>query len=151
VRDIGLGEGDLCVGLVNGWGHITTTGVTLRAELAYPRALWLPFDERRRRAERKAARVVRRLEDYGVPVRTIRIGDWAHAFDRAFVDSQASDDLVAMSNVHGVDRFVVEPIDDPVPTGSRARRQHQTSTTDDHDRGSVRPRETSRWRRPAAE
>ncbi len=148
VRDIGLGDTNLCVGLVNGWGQITTAGVTLHAELAYPRALWLPFDDRKRSAERKAARVVRRLADYGIPVRAIRVDLWAGAFDQAFVDSRAQQDAVSMGNVHGVDHFVVEPIIDPVPGGSNARRPQPL---DDHDRHNTHVTERSRWRRPAAE
>jgi hypothetical protein len=154
VRDIGLGEAGLCVGLVNGWGHITTTGVTLRAELAYPRALWLPFNTRKRSAERKAARVVRRLADYGIPVRAIRVDHWAGAFDQAFLEIQAGENVFPAADVHGVDRFVVEPIIEPVPAGSHARRAlppGRSATVGDHGRSDARAPEGSRWRRPAAE
>jgi hypothetical protein len=122
VRDAGVnGSGRLCVGIVNGWGDVTLTGALLHVERAYPRALWLPFDDARRRDRREAIRLHRRLADYGVATTAIPHEQWMNAFNQASVDAEGGH-AVAETDANGEGRFVVEPVISPVPAKSRRRR-----------------------------
>jgi hypothetical protein len=119
----GLVDAEVCVAIVQCWGHVAINAVSLRATHAYPLALWLPFDGTRRRAGRNARRMCRRLDDYGVRTVAIDRGQWAFTFAQAYADATDLDSHVAApSIVDGEDHVVVEPIVSPVPQSSVRRR-----------------------------